>query len=129
MYQLARFPPVGIIAEERHLRRKNTGIVVGHDVLLVLVVFLLGLTVGAFCLVDVKIIVQFADVSTVVVGHHNKAVVCCQHIVKPLVVAAGKLHRIAFRPVVGWVTVDQGLRIIAGSDEFFKVLIFQYDIL
>ena len=47
-----------------------------------------------------------------------------QHIVEPLVVAAGKLHRIAFRLIVGWVTVDHGLRVVSG-----EILVFQYRIL
>ena len=52
-----------------------------------------------------------------------------QHIVEPLVVAAGKLHRIAFRLIVGWVTVDHGLRVVSGGDDALEILVFQYRIL
>ena len=96
---------------------------------MVLVVFLLGLAVGALHLVNEEIIVQLPDVWAVVIGHHSEARMLYQYIVEPLVVAAWKLHRIAFRLIVGWVTVDHGLRVVAGSDNALEILIFQYRIL
>ena len=85
MHQPARFAPAVIVAEEGHLRRKGAGIVVGHDVLMVLVVFLLGLAVGALHLVNEEIIVQLPDVWAVVIGHHSEARMLYQYIVEPLV--------------------------------------------
>ena len=129
MHQPARFTPAVIVTEEGHLRRKGTGIVVGHDVLTVLVVFLLGLAVGALHLVDEEIIIQLPYVRAVVIGHHSESLMLYQHIVEPLVVAAGKLHRIAFRLIVGRVAVDHGLRVVSGGDDALEILAFQYRIL
>ena len=43
-------------------------------------------------------------------------------------VAAGKLHRVALRLIVGRVAVDHGLQIIVGGDNTLKVLILQHHI-
>lgn len=83
MHQPARFAPAVIVTEEGHLRRKGAGIVVGHDILTVLVVFLLGLAVGTLYLVDEEIVVQLPDVRAVVIGHHSEARIVIEDVIVP----------------------------------------------
>ena len=129
MHQSAYLPIAAVIAEYRHLRCKNTGVIVGHDIFPVYVIFLLGLAVGTLHLIDEKVLVEPANIVAVVIGHHGEAPVLRQHIMEPLMVTAGKLHRVTLRLIIGRVTVDRGLRVIMGGDDALEILILQRYIL
>lgn len=129
MHQPAYLPIAAVIAEYRHLRRKNTGVIVGHDVFPVYVIFLLGLAVGTLHFIDEKVLVEPANIVAVVIGHHGEAPVLRQYVMEPLMVTAGKLHRVTLRLIIGRVTIDRGLRIIMGGDDALEILILQRYIL
>ena len=87
------------------------------------------MAVGTLHLIDEKVLVEPANIVAVVIGHHGEALVLRQYVMEPLMVTAGKLHRVTLRLIIGRVTIDRGLRIIMGGDDALEILILQRYIL
>ena len=93
--------------------------------LLIFVVRSLGHAVGPCGVEDIKLLIEFQNVRTAVVGHHDISLTVQKHVVEPLVVLFGKLHFIAaLRFKIRGIAVKEGVLPVILQDQALKVLVF-----
>ena len=103
-------------------------IIVGDDNFLIFAARRLGHTVGAYNAENVELLIQFANVRAVVVGHHDIPLTVQKRIMEALVIFLGESHLIAFGLKVRRVTVDPCIAPVILTDDILKVLVLHNDI-
>ena len=92
-------------------------IIVGDDNFLIFAARRLGHTVGAYNAENVELLIQFANVRAVVVGHHDIPMTVQECVMEPLVIFLWEGYLIAFGLKVRRVTVCYD---VADKSEFIK---------
>ena len=103
-------------------------IVVGDDNFLIFAARRLGHTVGAHNAENVELLIQFANVRAVVVGHHDIPMTVQECVMEPLVIFLWEGYLIAFGLKVRRVTVDPCVTTVILADDILKVFVLHNDI-
>ena len=103
-------------------------IIVGDDNFLIFAARRLGHTVGAHNAENVELLIQFANVRAVVVGHHDIPMTVQECVMEPLVIFLWEGYLIAFGLKVRRVTVDRCVAPVILTDDIVKVFVLHNDI-
>ena len=103
-------------------------IIVGDDNFLIFAARRLGHTVGAHNAENVELLIQFANVRAVVVGHHDIPMTVQKRVMEPLVIFLWEGYLIAFGLKVRRVTVDPCVATVILADDILKVFVLHNDI-